>query len=65
MLRSEWDARWPDVGTWGSHKAEIRVQGDRVGTEVHYKTGVTLGLACTPSMITLECLDKGDKRGEG
>ena len=26
---------------------------------------VTLGLACTPSMITLGCLDEGDERGEG
>ena len=41
------------------------VQGDGVGTEVHYKTGVTLGLAHTPSMITLGCLDGGDERGEG
>ncbi len=24
-----------------------------------------LGLACTPSVITLGCLDEGDERGEG
>ncbi len=48
-----------------SCKAETRVQGKGVGTEVHYKTGVTLGLAHTPSMITLGCLDGGDERGEG
>ncbi len=48
-----------------SCKAETRVQGKEVGTEVHYKTGVTLGLAHTPSMITLGCLDGGDERGEG
>jgi len=49
----------------GSHKAETRVQGDGVGTEVYYKTGVTLGLAHTPSVIALGCLDEGDERGEG
>ncbi len=37
----------------------------RVGTEVYYKTGATLGLAHTPSVIALGCLDEGDKRGEG
>ncbi len=26
---------------------------------------VVLGLACTPSMIALGCLNEGDKRGEG
>ena len=49
----------------GSCKAETRVQGDGVGTEVYYKTGATLGLAHTPSMIALGCLDEGDERGEG
>jgi len=41
------------------------VQEDGVGTEVHYKTRATLGLAHTPSMIALGCLDEGDERGEG
>jgi len=36
-----------------------------VGTEVRYVTWVMLGLAYTPSVIALGCLDKGDKRGEG
>jgi len=45
--------------------AETRVQGDRVGIGVHYKIRVTLGLAHTPSVITLGCLDEGDERGEG
>ena len=35
------------------------------GTEVHYVTGMTLGLVHTPSMIALGCLNEGDKRGEG
>jgi len=52
-----------DVAT-GSH-ARIRIQGTGVGTEVHYKMWATFGLAYTPSMITLGCLDGGDKRGEG
>ena len=39
--------------------------GKGVGTEVHYVAWVMLGLAHTPSVITLGCLDKGDKRGEG
>ncbi len=46
-------------------KAETRVQGKDIGTEVHYKMGVTLGLAHTPSVITLGCLDEGDEWGEG
>ena len=41
------------------------VQEDGVGTEVHYKTRATLGLAHTPSVIALGCLDEGDERGEG
>ncbi len=36
-----------------------------VGTEVYYKTWVTLSLARTPNVITLGCLDEGDERGEG
>ena len=48
-----------------SHKADTRVQRKGVETKVHYKTGATLGLAHTPSVITLECLDGGDERGEG
>ena len=39
--------------------------GIGVGTEVHYVTWAMLGLARTPSMITLGCLDEGDERGEG
>ncbi len=42
-----------------------RVQERSVGTEVHYATWVMLGLAHTPSMIALGCLDEGDERGEG
>ncbi len=34
-------------------------------TEVHYRTGVMLGLAYTPSIITLGCLNERDERGEG
>ncbi len=49
----------------GSHKAETRVQGRWVGTEVHYKMGVMLGLAYTLSVIALGCLDEGDERGGG
>ncbi len=48
-----------------SCKAEARVLGDGVGTEVLYKTGAMLGLAHTPSVIALGCLDEGDERGEG
>ncbi len=56
---------WPDVGMRGHAKAETRVQGMGVGTEVHYKIGAMLGLAYTPSVIALGCLDGGDERGEG
>jgi len=44
-------------------RQEFREQG--VEAEVYYKTGAMLGLAYTPSMITLGCLDEGDERGEG
>ena len=48
-----------------SCKAETRVQGDGVETEVHYESrGAMLGLAHTPSMIALGCLDERDERGK-
>ncbi len=40
-------------------------RGDGVGIEVYYKTWAMLGLAHTPSVIALGCLDEGDERGEG
>ncbi len=39
--------------------------GKGVGIEVHYMVWAMLGLAHTPSVITLGCLDKGDERREG
>ncbi len=65
LLCFEWDARWPNVGMRGHarQRQEFREQG--VEAEVYYKTGAMLGLAYTPSMITLGCLDEGDERGEG
>ncbi len=38
--------------------------GKGVGIEVHYAAWVTLGLARTPSMIALGCLDEGDEKGK-
>jgi len=64
VLCSKLDARWPNIGTY-SHARQRQGFRDRVGTEVHYKIGVTLSLAHTPSVIALGCLDEGDKRGEG
>ncbi len=49
----------------GSHARQSKGSERSVGTEVHYVTWAMLGLARTPSMITLGCLDEGDKRGEG
>ena len=65
MLHSEWDARWPDIGMWNHARQRQGFKGDGVGTEVHYKTGATLGLAHTPSVIALGCLDERDERGVG
>ncbi len=65
MLYSKQDTRWPDIGMRGHTMAETRVQEDRVGTEVYYRTRATLSLAHTPSVIALGCLDGGDERGEG
>ena len=64
MLCSELDARLVDVAA-GSHARQGQGFGDRCMNRGSLPTWATLGLARTPSMIVLGCLDEGDERGEG
>jgi len=66
LLCSKLDARWPNVGAY-SHARQrqggFKGQGRNRGSL--QDRGAMLGLAHTPSVIALGCLDEGDERGEG
>ncbi len=64
VLCSELDARLADVAA-GSHARQGQGFGDRCRNRGSLPTWAMLGLAHTPSMIALGCLDEGDERGEG
>jgi len=64
VLRSELDARLADIAA-GSHAKQRQGFGDRCRNRGSLLMWATLGLARTPSVITLGCLDEGDKRGGG
>ena len=64
MLCSELDARLADVAA-GSHARQGQGFGDRCRNRGSLPTWAMLGLARTPSVIALGCLDEGDERGEG
>ncbi len=64
MLRFKLDARLADIAT-GSHTRQEQGFRDMCRNRGSLWTWVMLGLARTPSMIALGCLDKGDERGEG
>src|SRR6266851_7012752 len=64
MLRSELDARLADIAT-GSHARQIQGFGGRCRNRGSLPMWATLGLARTPSVIALGCLDEGDERGGG
>ena len=63
MLHSELDARWPDIGTWVTQGRDKGLGGRGRNRGPLQDKGVTLGLAHTPSVIALGCLDEGDERG--
>ncbi len=65
MLHSELDARWPDVGTQVTQGRDKGSGGRGRNRGPLQDKGAMLGLAHTPSVITLGCLDEGDKRGGG
>jgi len=64
VLRSELDARLADIAA-GSHSRQEQGFRDICRNRGSLWTWATLGLAHTPSVIALGCLDGGDKRGEG
>ena len=64
MLHSELDTRLANVAT-GSHARQEQGFRGRCRNRGSLQTWATLGLARTPSVITLGCLDEGDERGEG
>ncbi len=64
LLHSKLDVRLADVAT-GSHARQEQGFRDRHRNRGSLQMWVTLGLARTPSMIALGCLDEGDERGEG
>jgi len=64
ILCSKLDARLADVAA-DSHARQRQWFGDRCRNRGSLPTWATLGLAHTPSMIALGCLDEGDERGGG
>ena len=64
MLHSELDARLADIAASSHARQEQGFRGS-YRNRGSLQTWAMLGLAHTPSVITLGCLDEGDERGEG
>src|SRR5216683_6086541 len=64
LLHSELDARLADVAA-SSHARQEQGFGGSSRNRGSLWTWAMLGLAHTPSVIALGCLDEGDERGEG